>query len=57
MRNNKSYKRDRRDYEDEDGHSRTMRKKEQARRPVRNWTKVWQEHQDDIDTLEKLYDD
>jgi len=58
MRNNKSYKRDRRDYEDEDGHPRTMRKREQARRrPIRNWTKVWEEHRDDIDTLENLYDD
>jgi len=56
MRNNKSFKRDRRDYED-DEYQRTQRRKEARRRPVRNWTKVWQEHQDDLDTIENLYDD
>jgi hypothetical protein len=58
MRNNKSYKRDRRDYEDDDGNHRAIRKRDQTRRrPIRNWTKVWEEHQNDIDTLENLYDD
>lgn len=58
MRNNKSYKRDRRDYEDEDGHYRAPRRKDQPRRrPVKNWTKAWEEHQNNPETLEDFFVD
>lgn len=56
MRNNKSYKRDRRDYEDEEGYDHNRRRKEtKTRRPIRNWTKAWEEHQNDLDSFEDVF--
>lgn len=60
MRNNKTHKHDRRDFEDEDGHSHRNRRHVQQnrgkRRPIRNWTKVWEENQGDYDALERMYE-
>lgn len=53
MRNNKTHKRDRRDYEDEDGFRMSRKKEQQKRRPVRNWTKAWKEHREE--DLEDFY--
>jgi hypothetical protein len=57
MKAHKKSNRDRRDfYDDEEDDYRPSKKKDSPkRRPVKNWTKVWEEHQSDWDEMDEFY--
>lgn len=55
MKNSKSRNSDKnRDYED-DEYGNGKKKFSPRRRPVRNWTKAWSEHEKDYDELEDFF--
>lgn len=42
------------DYDDYDD-DRQVKKQQAHRRPVKNWKKVWTEHEDDFDDIDDFY--
>lgn len=56
MKTHKKSNRDRQDfYDDEEDYRPPKKKDSPRRRPVRNWTKAWEEHQEDWDEQEEFY--
>jgi hypothetical protein len=51
---NNTYREDYDDYDEED-RKRNKKLHQEHRRPVRNWKKVWSEHSDDMEDIEKYY--
>lgn len=51
---NSTYREDYDDYDDEDRkHNKKLH--QEHRRPVRNWKKVWADHSDEIEDMDKFY--
>jgi len=56
MKTHKKSNNDRRDfYDDEEDYRPSKKKESPRRRPVRNWTKAWEEHQTDFEDLDDFF--
>jgi len=56
MKHSKKNHRENFRYEDYDDEDRPVKRKEPPRRrPIRNWTRAWEEHQDDWDEQDDFY--
>jgi hypothetical protein len=42
-------------FRDDEDEQANLRKQEQKRRPIRNWTKIYTEHADEVDDLDEFY--
>lgn len=42
-------------YDDETGESKSNKKIQEHRRPIRNWKKVWSEHESDYDEYDEFF--
>lgn len=55
MKNIKHKNRDRREYDDEEDYRPAKKKDSPRRRPIRNWTRAWEEHQTEADDIDDFY--
>ena len=55
MKNIKHKNRDRREYDDEEDYRPAKKKDSPRRRPIRNWTRAWEEHQTEVDEIDDFY--
>jgi hypothetical protein len=56
MKNSKSRNEvNRQRYDDYEEFNKTKKKPQPKRRPVKNWTKAWIEHEDQVDELDEFY--
>ena len=55
MKNNKKSNHDRYEYDDEEDYRPAKKKDSPRRRPVRNWKKVWAEHETDWEEIDDFH--